>query len=121
LSVNGVRPVGARVTPGITAVLGCKPIWEFVLVLGVFSVTRVAVEPGLGPFEEALKEAGFDVVELKSPESMRSLGAHAVVVSGLDSDFMGMTDSGEAPVVTAAGRTPAEVVDEVRRSLGPRE
>lgn len=84
-------------------------------------MTRVAIEPGLGPFQDALKDAGFEVVELRRPESLRTLGAHAVVVSGLDSDFMGITDSREAPVVTAAGRTPEEVVDEVRRSLGPRE
>ena len=46
---------------------------------------------------------------------------HAIVVSGMDADFMGVTDSWEAPVVSAAGRTPEEVVAEVRRSLGPRE
>lgn len=84
-------------------------------------MTRVAVEPGLVPFQDALKDAGFEVVELRRPENLRALGAHAVVVSGLDSDFMGITDSREAPVVVAAGRTPEQVVDEVRRSLGPRE
>lgn len=82
-------------------------------------MTRVAVEPGLRAFEDALREAGFEVVELRKSDGM--VHAHAIVVSGLDSDFLGITDSGDAPVVRAAGRTPGEVVQEVRRSLGPRE
>jgi hypothetical protein len=39
----------------------------------------------------------------------------------MDDDFLGMTDAGGIPVVSAAGRTPEEVVHDVRRSLGPRE
>ncbi|HHY45584.1 MAG TPA: YkuS family protein [Firmicutes bacterium] len=84
-------------------------------------MTKVAVEGGLKPFQEALKNAGFVVVEVSSPEDLANTRPHAVVVSGMDDNFLGMTDFGDAPVVTASGRTPEEVVKDVRRSLGPRE
>ncbi|HHW19205.1 MAG TPA: YkuS family protein [Firmicutes bacterium] len=84
-------------------------------------MTKVAIEQGLRPFQEALRNAGYVVVEVTEPSEIDSLAPHAVVVSGMDSDFMGIQDAREAPVITAAGRTPEEVVDEVRRSLGPRE
>jgi predicted fused transcriptional regulator/phosphomethylpyrimidine kinase len=84
-------------------------------------VTKVAVEGGLRPFQEALKNAGFVVVEVQRPEDVMNTRPHAVVVSGMDDNFLGMTDAGDAPVVSAAGRTPEEVVKDVRRSLGPRE
>jgi predicted Fe-Mo cluster-binding NifX family protein len=84
-------------------------------------VTKVAVEDGLRPFQEALKNAGFVVVEMRAPGEISGLNPHAVVVSGMDDDFLGMTDAGGIPVVSAAGQTPEEVVHDVRRSLGPRE
>jgi len=88
---------------------------------GGMLVTKVAVEQGLRPFQEALKDAGFVVVEIVDPEEVTSLAPHAIVVSGMDEDFLGFENARESPVISAAGRTPEEVVDEVRRSLGPRE
>lgn len=84
-------------------------------------MTRVAVERGLRPFQQALKDAGFVVEELDGPGDLSLQNHHAVVVSGMDENFLGITDAGDMPVVTAAGLTPQEVVAEVRRSLGPRE
>ena len=84
-------------------------------------MTKVAIEAGLRPFQDALKTAGFIVVEVRRPEEIRPTGSHAIVVSGSDDSFFGITDSREAPVINVAGRTPEEVVTEVRRSLGPRE
>jgi hypothetical protein len=84
-------------------------------------LTKIAVEQGLRPFHQALETAGFLVVEVRQAGELDRLGAHAVVVSGMDDNFMGIEDAREAPVITAAGRTPEEVVDEVRRTLGPRE
>jgi len=84
-------------------------------------MTKIAVEQGLRPFRQALKEAGFMVVEITKPDEIDTLAPHAVVVSGMDADFMGIQDAREAPVITAAGRTPEEVVNQVRRSLGPKE
>ncbi len=84
-------------------------------------LTKIAVEEGLRPFQQALKTAGFLVVEVKEPDEVHRSGAQAVVVSGMDRDFLGIHDSRRSPVITAAGRTPEEVVAEVRRSLGPVE
>ncbi len=84
-------------------------------------MTKIAVEGGLRPFQEALKNAGFVVVEINEPREIRDTRPHAIVVSGMDDNFLGMTDAGDAPVVSAAGRTPEEVVKDVHRSLGPRE
>lgn len=84
-------------------------------------MTKVAIEGGLRPFQEALKNAGFVVVEIRTPEEVSGLDPHAVVISGMDQNFLGITDAVDAPVVNAAGRTPEEVVLDVRRSLGPRE
>ena len=85
------------------------------------SMTKVAIEQGLRPFQDALKSAGFIVVEIGRPEEVDRMDPHAIVISGNDHNFLGATDSREAPVITAAGRTPEQVVTEVRRSLGPRE
>ncbi len=84
-------------------------------------VTKIAVEQGLRPYHAALQDAGFVVVELKAAEQLTADDTHAIVVSRMDESFMGLDTGVVAPVITAAGRSPLEVVDEVRRSLGPRE
>ncbi len=84
-------------------------------------MAKVAVEQGLRPFQQALQTAGFIVVEVDEPGQIDQLGAHAIVVSGMDRNFLGIQDSRESPVITAAGLSPEQVVDEVRRSLGPME
>lgn len=84
-------------------------------------MTKVAVERGLRPFQDALKSAGFIVVEIERPEQVDKMDPHAIVISGVNDNFNGVSDSREAPVINVYGRTPEEVVTEVRRSLGPRE
>lgn len=87
----------------------------------MIELTKIAVESGLRPFEVALKDAGFVVVQLSGTHDLHTAHLHAVVVSGMDDDFLGLPDAGNTPVINAVGRTPEEVVNEVRRSLGPRE
>lgn len=84
-------------------------------------MTKIAVEQGLRPFQEALRNAGFVVAEIRGPGQVDVADVHAIVISGIDADFLGMTGGRDTPVISAAGRTPEEVVTEVRRSLGPRE
>lgn len=84
-------------------------------------MTKVAIEQGLKPFEDALKNAGFTVVEIREPSDVVAAAPHAVVISGMDRDFLGIDGGLKAPVISAAGRTPEEVVRRVRESLGPRE
>lgn len=61
------------------------------------------------------------MVEIERPEQVDKMDPHAIVISGVNDNFIGVSDSREAPVINVYGRTPEEVVTEVRRSLGPRE
>ena len=62
----------------------------------------VAVEEGLTPITLLLKRQGYDVVGL---EDSRWKDADAVVLSGMDANFLGVEDRmTEANVVTAADR-----------------
>ncbi len=81
----------------------------------------VAMEDGLTPYRRHLEERGYQVVGME-PENLRR--AQAVVVSGTDDRFLGMTDiSTEKRVVLAKGLTPDEVENRIqhleRVHLGP--
>ena len=77
----------------------------------------VVVDRTLKPVEDALRQAGFTVVDPNDT----SLGqAVAVVVDGLDDDLLGIeTRRTPAPVINADGLTPAEVLREIERRAGP--
>lgn len=79
----------------------------------------VAVEENLTPVAEALRDKGYTVKSL-SPGELGTLGGvEAVVVSGQDSNFLGMKDTGtKAPVINAEGLSADDVVAEVERRLG---
>jgi hypothetical protein len=73
----------------------------------------IAVDSDLGPFEAALKQAGYEVVPL---DQGRWHDAAAIVVDGIDDRVMGIeTPLTPAPVINADGMTPDQVVAEVRR------
>lgn len=80
---------------------------------------KVAVEGELAPFRDALERAGYRVVPL---DEERLGEVAAVVVNGMDDDLLGIeTVEAHAPVIDADGRTPDEVVAEVRdRAIGSR-
>lgn len=72
---------------------------------------RVAVAAGLTPVSQAFRDAGWDVVELRSGMDLE--GIAVCVVSGGDDNLMGMQDiQVDAPVIDAAGRTAREVVEQ---------
>lgn len=78
----------------------------------------VAVEAALGPVVDLLEREGFQVVPLRDPVPDQVL---AVVTTGGDIDLMGRQDIKTAsPVIAAAGKTPAEVLEEVRRAVRTR-
>jgi len=75
----------------------------------------VAVEAGLGPVADLLNREGFRVVPLRTPLSEQ---VQAVVNTAGDIDLMGMQDiKTESPVIAAAGKTPEQVLAEVRRAV----
>ncbi len=72
----------------------------------------IAVDDQMAGVKRALEERGFQVQDLSKGLDQ----AAAVVVSGLDTNVMGMQDIAvNAPVIDAAGRDIDEIVADVRR------
>ncbi|MDI3538357.1 MAG: hypothetical protein PWQ41_569 [Bacillota bacterium] len=75
---------------------------------------RIAVENGLDYVKEYLARQGYDVVDLKGGPG----NAQAVVVSGTDESFLGMADrTTNVPVISAQGRTPQEILTDIKERL----
>ncbi len=75
----------------------------------------VAVEEGLANVKDALKEAGFTVVDMGPDELKR---AQAVVISGGDIDILQRQDiKTDVPVINAGARSADEIVDDVREKF----
>ncbi len=83
---------------------------------------RIAVSDSLSPVKQMLNREGFEVVNLESNADLSQIGMndyHAVVVSGLDQNMLGMQDiSTKAVVINAAGKRPEEVLEELKVRLG---
>ncbi|HEY8342344.1 MAG TPA: YkuS family protein [Calditerricola sp.] len=76
---------------------------------------RVAVEETLTHVEQALRAGGFEVVPLREDLLQQ---VDAVVISGQDTNLMGMADrQTEASVINAHGLTAEEVVQAVRERV----
>lgn len=75
----------------------------------------IAIEEDLTPYSKALAGAGFRVIPLNENALHR---AQAIVVLGMDDNFMGIEDPlTKAPVINAAGLTAEEVLQEVKNRL----
>lgn len=74
---------------------------------------RIAVEKGLENVKQALRSEGFEITELAPG---RLSGVSAAVVTGMDSNIMGIqdTDGNPFPVIDASGKSADEIVREVR-------
>ncbi len=82
---------------------------------------RVAISDALSPVKRTLNQAGYDVVNLENDAdiSKKGIGDYdAVILSGMDDNLMGMQDiSGKALVINAAGKDPAEILEELNSRL----
>jgi Uncharacterised protein family (UPF0180) len=77
---------------------------------------KIAVEQSLTNVSEALREKGYDVVDLNSASDAENCSC--CVVSGIDSNVMGMQDiSTKAPVIEASGLSADEVCSQVESRL----
>lgn len=73
----------------------------------------IAVESTLSNICIALETEGYEVVTLKLEEVD---DVDAIVVSGLDSNFLNMQETvTEVPVINAAGKTTQEVLEELEK------
>ncbi len=75
---------------------------------------KIGIEQSLSDVEQALKQKGYDVVMMKTPEDAKN--CDCCVVTGLDSNVQGIADtSTQAPVITASGMTADEICSEVEK------
>lgn len=82
---------------------------------------KIAVEEGLDNVVDELQRRGYGTVELL-PESFNWDNVQAAVVSGGDSNLMGMQDrASTVPVISAEGMSAEEVVDSLEQRLRRQE
>lgn len=80
-------------------------------------MARVGVEESLTNISEALRERGYDVVELRQEADVQ--GCDVCVVSGMDSNIMGMQDiSIQGSVIEASGLSAEEVIRQIDQKSG---
>ncbi|WP_226085148.1 YkuS family protein [Mesobacillus sp. S13] len=80
-------------------------------------MARVGVEQSLTNISEALRERGHEVVELRSEAD--SQGCDCCVVTGIDSNVMGMQDvSTQGSVIEANGLSAEEVCRQIDQKTG---
>ncbi len=73
----------------------------------------IAVEEGLWPVREYLREKGYHVVDMKAGARV-----DAAVISGGDADMMGVEKMAlDAPVINASGKTPEAVWRELEKKI----
>ena len=81
---------------------------------------RIAVEMNLISLREYLDQQGYEVVQL-DPLSTSGVELHnceAVVISGMDKNMLGMQDVHTgAPVIDATGKSPEQILNQLKSSL----
>jgi hypothetical protein len=79
-------------------------------------MARIGVEQSLTNVQQALRERGHDVVELRQESDVN--GCDCCVTTGIDSNIMGIQNTvTQAPVIEANGLSAAEVCEQVERNL----
>ena len=77
---------------------------------------KIGVEGSLTNIHQALREKGYDVVELNSGTDMQNMDC--CVVSGLDADVMGMQGAlSKGSVIEASGLSADEVVKRIESKM----
>ncbi|WP_404328900.1 YkuS family protein [Mesobacillus maritimus] len=80
-------------------------------------MARVGVEESLSNISEALREKGYDVIDLKQQNDAQ--GCDCCVISGIDSNVMGMQDAvTQGSVIEANGLSADEVCRQVEQKFG---
>lgn len=83
----------------------------------VLHMTKIGVEHSLTNISEALRGKGYDVVELKQETDAKE--CDCCVVTGIDSNVMGMQDTQvQGSVIEANGLSADEVCQQVDQKLG---
>lgn len=79
-------------------------------------MAKIGVEDSLTNVQEALRQKGYDVVQLSQESDAK--GCDCCVITGIDSNVMGMQDTMMAgPVIEANGLSADEVCQKVEQNL----
>jgi precorrin-6B methylase 1 len=82
----------------------------------VFYLTKIGVEQSLTNVQEALREKGYEIVELKQESDAN--GCSCCVITGGDSNFMGVQNAiTKGSVIDASGLTADEVCQQVEARI----
>jgi len=83
----------------------------------VLTLARVGVEQSLSNISQALRDKGYDVVDLKQESDAQ--GCDCCVISGIDSNVMGMQDTvTQGSVIEANGLSADEVCSQIEQRFG---
>lgn len=75
-------------------------------------MARIGVEQSLSNIQQALRDKGYDVVELRQESDTQ--GCDCCVITGIDSNVMGMQDTSiQGSVIEANGLTAEQVCRQV--------
>ncbi|WP_042347396.1 YkuS family protein [Bacillus massiliigorillae] len=81
-------------------------------------MTKIGVEQSLTDIQDALTEQGYNVAQLRHAEDAEGVDFDFCVVSGLDTNVMGIQDTKtNATIIEANGMTANEIVNEIRSRL----
>jgi len=81
---------------------------------------KIAVQRGLTPVQEYLTDQGYEVevVDFDAFTKAQSEEYDAIVLTGMNNNFLGMEDTAtSAPVIDATGMTPEEVCEQIERAF----
>jgi hypothetical protein len=80
-------------------------------------MARVGVEQSLSNISEALREKGYEVIDLKQENDAQ--GCDCCVISGIDSNVMGIQNAvTQGSVIEANGLSADEVCSQVEQKFG---
>lgn len=82
---------------------------------------KIGIERSLTNVKSLLEQNNYDVIEMDDSKTGIKRAQNkldAIIVSGMDSNFLGMQDTfSKTPVITANGKTAEEVYSELRDRL----
>ncbi|MFS0781479.1 YkuS family protein [Bacillus sp. 1P06AnD] len=77
---------------------------------------RIGVEESLTNIQEALQENGYEVIQLKTEADAKNVDC--CIVTGLDSNMMGMQDTfTQATVIDANGLSANDILNELEHKM----
>jgi len=81
-------------------------------------MTKIGVEESLTDIQQALSEQGYNVSQLKHTADVANMDYDFCVVTGLDTNVMGIQDTTtKASIIEANGLTANDIVNEIKNRL----